>query len=269
MSRTRVEGRTSELTLEMKALHALVRAPYRCLARRTVEHAERIPAEGACLIVANHVTEIDPVTVGLTVVDAGRVPRFLAKESLFRIPVLGHLLRRIGQVPVHRGTRDSVRALGTARERLAEGGAVVIYPEGTLTRDPERWPMHSYPGAARLALGLGIPVIPVAHWGDQEILGRDRDWRPHASLWPPKRVRVRVGEPVDLSRFDHPDTRTPSAEGDRPGVLGRDARVAAVPHAAAAAATEAILDAISAELSVLRGEPAPETRWDTRIEGRR
>lgn len=271
MRRTRLPGRTSELTLEMEALQRIARGVYVCAARRSVEHLERIPAEGPCLIVANHVTEIDPVTVGLTVVDAGRIPRFLAKESLFRIPVVGFLLRRIGQVPVHRGTRDSARALSDARQRLAEGAAVVIYPEGTLTRDPLRWPMHSYPGAARLALGLGIPVIPVAHWGDEQILGRDEHWKVRVSLWPRKRVRVRVGEPVDLSRFRSAEPPAPAAAGDHadPAPLTDAERVAAVPPASAAAAADAILDAIAAQLSVLRDEPVPPTRWDNRIRGRR
>lgn len=262
MARTRRSGRRSELNLELQILQRLVRLPYGLLARRRVEHLERIPSDGPCLIVANHVTEIDPITVGLSVVDAGRTPRFLAKESLFRIPVLGFLLHRIGQVPVHRGTRDTAQALSDAQDHLARGGVVVIYPEGTLTRDPLRWPMHAYPGAARLALGLDVPVIPIAHWGDQQILGRDSRWLVHVSLRPRRPVRVRVGEPVDLSRFR--STRAP-------GQTGRtDAeRVAAVPRAAAAEATDAILDAIAAELSVLRDEPVPPTRWDRRLRGRR
>lgn len=262
MARTRLPDRTSELNLEQQLLQGLVRLPYTLLARRRVEHLERIPATGPCVIVSNHVTEIDPITVGLSIVDAGRTPRFLAKESLFRIPVLGFLLHRIGQVPVHRGTRDTAQALRDAQDRLARGGAVGIYPEGTLTRDPLRWPMHAYPGAAQLALGLEVPVIPIAHWGDQEILGRDSSWRLRVSLRPRRPVRVRVGEPVDLTPF-----RSEPAPGQT-GLTDAE-RVAAVPRAAAAAATEAILDAIAAELSVLRDEPVPPTRWDRRLKGRR
>ena len=111
-------------------------------------------------------------------------------------------------------TADLAQALSDAQDHLARGGVVVIYPEGTLTRDPLRWPMHAYPGAARLALGLDVPVIPIAHWGDQQILGRDSRWRVHVSLRPRRPVRVRVGEPVDLSRFR--STRAPGIDDAEP-----------------------------------------------------
>lgn len=253
---TRTAPRSAEITWLPRVLSWVVAAGYCCLARRRVEGLQRLPADGACVVVPNHVTEIDPLTVALTVIDAGRVPRFLAKESLFRIPVLGALLHRTRQVPVHRSSHNSVQALASARERLDEGGCVVVYPEGTLTGDPLRWPMHGYPGAARLALALGVPLIPMAHWGDHEILGRDADRRIRLNLRPRRTVRVRVGRPVDLSPW-RPDPQTMTG-------LAPQQRLAAVPHRSAVAATEAVLDAIAAELAVLRDEPVPPVRWDSR-----
>ncbi len=86
--------------------------------------------------------------------------------------------------------------LKQAEKALAEGAAVIFYPEGTATRDPDLWPMVAKTGVARLALATGAPVIPVAHWGTQDVL-------PYGSkkprLFPRKTVRTVAGKPVDLS----------------------------------------------------------------------
>lgn len=253
--------RGPEITGLIRGIYRVFDLSYGLVARRRVHGLDGIPAQGGCVVAVNHVTEIDPITVAMTVAEAGRTPRFLAKESLFRVPVLGSVLRRAEQVPVHRNSRDSVRALASAQERVAGGGCVVVYPEGTLTRDPQRWPMHAYTGAARLALSLDVPLIPMAHWGDQEILGRDEDWRLRVSLRPRRPVEVRVGQPVDLSRW------RPDPEAVRG--LSAQQRLAALPQQSAVEATTALMDAIAAELSVLRGEPVPPLRWDRRIKDRR
>ena len=203
--------------------------------------------DGAYIVVANHVTEVDPLTVAYPVYRSGTIPRFLAKESLFRVPVLGALLRATAQIPVYRGSMDANRSLKAARAVVDAGGAVIIYPEGTLTRDPDLWPMAGRTGAARLALATGAPVIPVAHWGDQELLP------PHASrprLLPRKSVRTLIGAPLELS-----------------DLVGED-RTQHVDRAVLTETTERMMSAITQLLEQLRGESAPPGRWDPR-QGRR
>jgi 1-acyl-sn-glycerol-3-phosphate acyltransferase len=160
---------------------------------------ENIPAQGGVIIVANHVTILDPITLAHAVYDgARRTPSFLAKSELFKVPVVGSLLRKSGQIPVYRRTRDAVNSLREAEAAVAEGECVIIYPEGTCTRDPDGWPMVAKTGVARLVLASGVPVVPVAHWGTQAIL-RYGSKRVHP--FPPKRVEAIAGEPIDLSRF--------------------------------------------------------------------
>ena len=127
---------------------------------------------------------------------AHRRPRFLAKEDLFRIPVVGRALRGAGQIPVSRGTRDR-SSLDVAVAALGRGEVIVVYPEGTLTRDPDLWPMKGKSGVGRLALTSRAPVIPLAQWGAQEVLDRYAR-RPGNVLRRPVQ-HVRVGPPVDLS----------------------------------------------------------------------
>jgi len=134
---------------------------------------ENIPAEGAFLMVPNHSSYTDPF---VQVKGQHRVVRFMAKGSLFKNPVARAVIRAGGGFPVQRGQGDTF-AMDLARRMLADGQAVVLYPEGTRFRKsaplgpPKR-------GAARLALELGVPVLPVATWGNKEphIYGRPA-WR--------------------------------------------------------------------------------------------
>lgn len=236
-----------------RVLAGVVKPAYRLAARLRWTGEEHLPAEGGFIVVPNHLTELDPLTVAWTLYDNGIMPRFLAKESLFRAPVVGAVLRATGQVPVLRGSADAAAALTAARAELDSGGAIVIYPEGTLTRDPEQWPMTGHTGAARLALATGVPVIPVAHWGDQGILGRDASDRRRVRLFPRQDVRVRIGPPVNLSPW----------RDDVPGL----ARPAGRDRHRLEDATDAIMHAVAAELAVLRGEDAPSRLWDRRRGG--
>jgi 1-acyl-sn-glycerol-3-phosphate acyltransferase len=139
------------------------------------------------------------------------------------------------------------------------GGAVVIFPEGTTTHDPQLWPMQARTGAARLALSTGAPVYPVAHWGDEQILGyvdepgedgRVKEKR-KVSLFPRKTVRVKVGPALDIASL----VADPSPEAKHTRTeLG--------------VVTDAMLDAITAELEEIRGEKAPEGRWNPRTKRR-
>jgi 1-acyl-sn-glycerol-3-phosphate acyltransferase len=166
--------------------------------RSRFEGTSNIPAAGGVLLVANHVSHLDPIFSGLVVDRAGRVPRFLAKHSLWKVPVLGQALRGSGQIPVYRNSADAQHSLRAGTEALDLGRAVIIYPEGTITRDPDGWPMQGRTGVARLALSTDVPVVPVVHWGTREVLdGYRHRFRP----LPRKPITVRCGEPVDLSRY--------------------------------------------------------------------
>ncbi|MGO4594156.1 lysophospholipid acyltransferase family protein [Leifsonia sp. 2TAF2] len=208
------------------------------LARFRIVDGDKLPRTGAFVLTPNHYSEIDPVMVGMVAWKLGRLPRFLAKESLFKVPVVGWFLRRSGQVPVSRGGSARGSApLEAARSIVEEGRIVVIYPEGSLTRDPDMWPMRGKTGAARMALENDLPVIPMAHWGTQQVMAR---YAKKISWFPRKTVDVKIGDPVDLSAF-----------------RGRP-----LDNATLTEATAVIMDAISALLEDLRGEKAPAERWD-------
>lgn len=214
----------------------------RAAARIRIRHGERLPATGPFIVAPNHMSNIDPVIVGEAVWRLGRAPRFLAKASLFGVPVLGGMLRALGQIPVERGgsSRGAI-PLSAAKRLIAEGQGVIVYPEGSLTRDPDLWPMRGKTGAARLALQLGLPVVPVAHWGTQGLMPVNTT---RLRLRPRAHIEVLFGEPVDLSD------------------LGRVAD-----RAALQAATDRIMAAITALLEELRGETAPPERWDPTAHG--
>lgn len=159
---------------------------------------EHIPASGGTILVANHVSQADWLTFARFVWDSGRIPRFLAKESLFRVPAVGGVLRGARQIPVSRGTSAARNSLDAAVDALHRGECVCIYPEGTTTKDPEWWPMVPRTGVARLALSTDVPVIPVAQWGPQQLLDVERRrFRP----LPRHEAVTLAGPPVDLSPY--------------------------------------------------------------------
>jgi 1-acyl-sn-glycerol-3-phosphate acyltransferase len=165
------------------------------LFRLRYRHADRIPPTGGVLLVANHVSVLDPIACARLVWDSGRVPHFLAKESVFTGPV-GALLRAAGQIPVSRGTSTASSSVHAAKAALDAGELVVIYPEGSVTRDPDWWPMQARSGVARLALTTDAVVVPVAQWGPQRVHDYHTK-RLHLRLRAP--AEYLVGEPVDLS----------------------------------------------------------------------
>lgn len=199
---------------------------------------------GAYVLAPNHYSEFDPVIVAVATWRMGRAPRFMAKESLFRVPVLGALLRATGMVPVARASTASTakQTIAQAEELARHGRGVIVYPEGSLTRDPDLWPMRGKSGAVRLALAGGLPVYPMATWGVQGILPRYGK----LSLWPlRKRVRVRVGPAVDLDEY----------------------RGTGAGSAHLAAATDAVMASIAALLGELRDEQPPAERWNPAMHG--
>lgn len=213
------------------------------LTRRDWRGLEHVRRTGAMIVAANHVSYVDPMLFSHFLYDAGgRIPRFMAKIEIFRIKYVGRVVRGAGQIPVYRATADAGDALRDAVTALRDGKAVVIYPEGTITRDPDYWPMVAKTGVARLALETGAPVIPVAQWGPQEVYGRDKKLR----LFPRKTIRVVAGPPVDLSAYrGRPLT---------PDVLR--------------GATAEVMARIRAQLGEARGQVPPVAVWNPRV-GRR
>lgn len=214
------------------------------IAKIEISGAEHLPMSGPYVLAPNHYSEFDPVIVAVAVWRIGRAPRFMAKESLFRVPVLGAVLRATGMVPVARSSSASAakQTIAQAEHLVEHDSGVVVYPEGSLTRDPDLWPMRGKTGAVRVALEGNIPVIPMATWGVQQILPRYGK----LSLWPlRKRVRVRLGPAVNLDAY-------------RGGPVG---------GANLVAATDAVMADIAVVLSELRGEPAPEERWNPSVHG--
>ena len=208
------------------------------LFRLRYRHAERIPPSGPVLLVINHISILDPLGCARLVWDNGRVPHFLAKESVFRGPG-GPLLRSAGQIPVARFTADAHEALYAAEADLDAGNVVVIYPEGSVTRDPDWWPMESRTGVARLALTTDAVVLPVAQWGAQRAHDYHRK-KFHLRLRTP--ADYLVGEPVDLSA----ERARLRAGQPLTGELLNET-------------TELIMSRVRDQLAELRGEPAPRS----------
>jgi 1-acyl-sn-glycerol-3-phosphate acyltransferase len=176
----------------------ILRPGIRMMMRLDWHGQEHFPRDGAMLLAANHLSYMDIFAISLFADSARRYPVFLAKSSLFDIPVVGAIITRLGQLPVYRGQTDAALVLREAELVARSGACVIFYPEATVTRDPEKWPMVSKTGIARLALETSAPVVPVAHWGAERIL-------PYGSFLPRflprKTVRVLAGPPVDLSEF--------------------------------------------------------------------
>jgi len=198
---------------------------------------ENIPKTGPVIIAPNHMSYADWGTDAVFFYGAGRYPTFLIKASAFKVPFIGKMLYGCGQIPVNRGGADAAKALKQAEQALSQGAAVIIYPEGTATRDPGLWPMVAKTGAARLALATGAPVVPVARWGTQNILPYGSK---KAKLWPRQTVRTVAGKPVDLSEWAGKQT---SARALR-------------------AATDAIMSEVTALVASLRDEEPPAVPFD-------
>jgi 1-acyl-sn-glycerol-3-phosphate acyltransferase len=211
-----------------------------CLMTKKDWHgAEYLPKKGGFIAVSNHVTYADPLTFAHYLYNNGCPPRFLAKDGLFRAPVVGWLLRTLDQVPVHRGTSKAREAVDVGLTFLERGDMIAMFPEGTLTRDPDFWPMVARTGAARMALDSGVPVIPVAQWGAHRLLGRYSKW---LKPIPRKRVTVVAGPPIDLDdlRASRPTKKTLREATDR------------------------IMATLTTMVEELRGEKAPATPYDMR-----
>ena len=209
------------------------------LTRIDREGTVNIPREGGFVIAPNHTSNLDPIVVGAAVFRGGRSPHFLGKASLWNVVIVRSLLKATRQIPVYRGavTRDNDPLRSAVAAVRDDGRGVIVYPEGTLTRDPSLWPMRGKSGAVRLALATGVPLIPAAQWGTERLLP------PYAKFLRPiprKTIVVRFGEPLDLSRF-----------------AGRDLDGKTLMEA-----TELLMDAITTLVADLRHEAPPTGHWD-------
>lgn len=228
-------------------LAALVVPLMGLFAKIRITGAEKLPRDGAFVLAPNHYSELDPLIVAVAVWRIGRAPRFMAKESLFKIPVVGWLLRKTGMIPVARSSSATAakQTMKQSADLVEHGRGVIVYPEGTLTRDPDLWPMRGKSGAVRLALSDGIPLIPMAQWGTQAIMGR---YQKGLSLWPLRKpITVVIGDPVDVS-----DLRSRAGE-----------------QSALNEATTRLMNAITTLLEDIRDEKAPAERWNPASHGQK
>jgi 1-acyl-sn-glycerol-3-phosphate acyltransferase len=221
---------------------AIVRPVLLATTKQNWIDGHKIPESGGCLVVLNHISHVDPLISAHLLWDHGRVPRYLAKSGLFKNKALGAFFRSAGQIPVERLSRNAMGAYAAAVAAVQGGDCVVVYPEGTITRDPSTWPMTGKSGAARIALATGCPVIPVGQWGANELLA---PYAKRPDLFPRKTVTMKVGDPVDLSDL--------AVQEHTPAVVS--------------AATDRIMDAITALVAEVRGAEAPAERFDPRRAG--
>lgn len=224
----------------------LIKPPLLLLTRRSWTGFEKVPPRGGVILAANHISYVDPLCLGDAVVfSTRRLPRFLAKAGLFEgNGIVGRTMRGAQQIPVHRNTSDASLALRDAVTALQDGELVLIYPEGTVSRDPDKWPMQARTGIARLALLSGVPVVPVAQWGAQQL--HDSYRRKGLHLLSRPTIAISVGDPVDLSRWQGLEPTAP--------VLRE--------------VTDAVMSEVVRLLEPLRGERAPVGTYDPDVEQR-
>jgi 1-acyl-sn-glycerol-3-phosphate acyltransferase len=224
-----------------RVVKAILRPPLQLLTKRDWRGGENLHTSGGVILAMNHMSWFDPLVAAHFCNDNGRPVRFLAKAEIFKIPVLGKMLKSAGQIPVQRGSADAASSLHSAIDAVNHGECVVIYPEGTLTRDPNFWPMTAKSGVARIALTTGAPVIPAAQWGPQEVLSPYGSKLP--KFFPRKTMHVWAGPAVNLD-----DLRSQP-------ITAQTLRVA----------TERIMQAITDLLAEIRGEQPPTSALDRRV----
>lgn len=216
---------------------SVVRPMLNLIIKKDWRGSEKLPTSGAAIVVCNHLSYVDPLTFTHFLYNNGRAPRYLGKESIFRVPIIGTVIKGAGQIPVSRESKDAVKGLEHAIAVLKAGHLLGVYPEGTLTRDENLWPMRAKTGVVRLALITGAPVYPCASWGPEKVLP---PYTKKLRLFPRTKVSVLMGDPVDLSPW-----------------LGKQEDPIAIEEAA-----EHIMDRITALLEILRNEKAPAARFD-------
>lgn len=209
----------------------------RAITKRTWIGAENIPKTGAVIVANNHLSYFDVLNFAHFLFKNGRAPRFLGKVGVFKVPIIGRILLAAGQVPVERETPNASKAVDHAKLLLASGHLLGVYPEGTLSRDLDHWPMVAKTGLARLALSTNTPVIPVAQWGSHVMMPT---YSKKLRLFPRTQITIIAGKPVDLSPWQ--------GKADDPQALIE--------------ATAAVMRDITTLLEGIRGEKRPEVIFD-------
>ncbi|WP_370618959.1 lysophospholipid acyltransferase family protein [Mumia sp. Pv 4-285] len=230
----------------LRSIVTLLRAPVTAMVRREWSGAEHLPRDEGFVVAANHISHSDPVMLAHFLYDNGVPPRYLAKAAILDLPLAGKILRATGQIPVYRGTANAADAYAAAKQAVLDGEGVIFYPEGTITRDPDEWPMSGKTGVARVSLETGCPVIPVAQWGPNLFL-EPYGYRPR--VVPRQTMHISAGPPVDLD-----DLR------------GREITAGILTEA-----TDRIMDAVTEQLALVRGVSAPSHRMsrdDPRVKER-
>ena len=166
-------------------IRLLVRILLLLLTRWQVRGSENVPSQGPVLVVANHLNLADPPLLSVSL---GRKVVFMAKKELFRFRFIGYFIGGFGAFPVHRGQLDR-KALRQAEQVLADGLALVMFPEGMRSRSGRLRP--AFPGSALIALRTGVPILPVGITGTEKIKGVA--WLLHR----PK-ITVNIGPPFHL-----------------------------------------------------------------------
>lgn len=239
-AKLRRPGHGERIGLAWWIVIAVLYAPASLLVRTRYRNLRKLPQHGGAIVVVNHVSHVDPLLVAKMVLDGARTPRFLAKDSIFDVFAVGAAMRGMGHIPVKRGTTQARQSFVAAVDALHAGNMIVLHPEGTVTRDPDGWPMVGKTGAARLALlAPSIPVIPVAQWGVQDRIDL---YRKKVRLVPRPRHVLSVGDPIDLSPY----------YGRRPDA------------ATLREVTDVIMKRLRDDVAELRGVPAPSGqlyRW--------
>ena len=223
--------------LTYKVFAAILIPIFNLFMSRDWKGAQNIPASGRVIVASNHMSYLDVLVFTHFLFRNGRAPRYLGKVGVFRVPVVGKILLASGQIPVERETIDAKNAVDHAKILLESGHMLGVYPEGTLTRDGQMWPMIAKTGCARLALETDTPVIPIAQWGSQLVVP---NYTKRVKLFPRKTIIIRAGKPVDLSPW--------KGKHEDPQALIE--------------ATAKIMREITVLLEDIRGEKRPEVIFD-------
>lgn len=207
------------------------------ITKRSWTGAENIPNTGAAIVASNHVSYFDVLNLTHFLFKNGRAPRYLGKVGVFKVPIIGRIILAAGQVPVERETPNAGKAVDHALRLLQSGHLLGVYPEGTLTRDLDHWPMVAKTGLVRLALSTNTPVIPVAQWGSQILMPT---YSKKLKLFPRTKITIVAGKPVDLSPW--------RGKADDPQALIE--------------ATAKVMLEITKLLEEIRGQKRPEVIFD-------
>ena len=184
------------------AARLMVKTSFLLLTRWQVKGRENIPSQGPVLVVANHVNNVDVPVLGISF---DRRVIFMAKKELFRSRLLGRFLGSLGAFPVHRGQLDR-KALRQANQVLADGQALVMFPEGTRSRSGRL--RQAFPGSTLIALRSGAPILPVGIAGTEKLNGVA--WLLHRP-----RITVNIGYPFHLPSLNGELTKMELAQSTR------------------------------------------------------